>query len=69
MKHKAKTSRHGVLRRQKPVRGGRQPLPATVLKDIYRRVDDEARRHNVSRSFVIAVALAHAFGVKNQEQI
>jgi hypothetical protein len=27
-----------------------------------------ARRHNVSRSFVIAVALAEAFGIDEQER-
>lgn len=57
-----------IRRSQRPVRGGRAPLPATVLKEISREVDRQARRFGVSRSFVIAVALADAFGIDDQEQ-
>lgn len=54
-------------RSQKPVPGGRKPMPATVLKAIDHAVAREAARHNVSKSFVIAVVLAKAFGIKDQE--
>lgn len=56
-----------TLRRQRPVKGGRDPLPACVIKDIKIEVERRARRFNVSKSFVIAVALAEAFGVEEQE--
>ncbi len=55
-------------RRQRPVPGGRDALPACVLKEIRLRVEQEAARHGVSRSFVIAVVLARAFNVKGQEE-
>lgn len=55
------------LRRQRPIRGGRQSLPSCVIRSIERAVEDEALRHRVSKSFVIAVTLAHAFGIKDQE--
>lgn len=55
------------IRRQKPVRGGREPLPACVLGEIREAVEREAARWKVSKSFVIAVALAHTFGIKDQE--
>lgn len=53
--------------RQKPIKGGRQPLPACVMKEIWNEVDRQARRFRVSRSFVIATALAHTFGIEDQE--
>jgi hypothetical protein len=53
--------------RQRPVKGGREPLPACVLKSIYQEVDRQARKHHVSRSFVIATVLAKAFCVGDQE--
>lgn len=54
-------------RRQRPVKGGRLPLPACVITDIYAAVDRTATRYNVSRSFVIATALADVFGVTVDE--
>lgn len=56
------------MRRQKPIKGGRQPLPSCVLKDIRTEVERVAKKHDVSRSFVIAVALAETFGIDEQEQ-
>ena len=55
------------IRRQKPVKGGRLALPSCVIKDIYAAVDRDAKRFGVSRSFVIATALAEAMGVKIAE--
>lgn len=54
-------------RRQRPVKGGREALPACVLTSIQRAVEAEAARYHVSRSFVIAVILARAFQVSDQE--
>lgn len=54
-------------RRQRPVRGGRKALPACVIKDISTVVERTAKRFNVSKSFVIAVALAEQFGIEEQE--
>lgn len=56
-----------IYRRQKPIRGGREALPACVIKDIRREVERRAARYKVSKSFVIAVALADAFGIDEQE--
>jgi hypothetical protein len=56
------------MRRQRPIKGGRQPLPACVIKDIKIAVDRLATRYKVSRSFVIAVTLADVFGIDEQER-
>jgi hypothetical protein len=56
-----------IIRRQRPIKGGREPLPSCVIKDISREVDRLARLHRVSKSFVIAVALADQFGIEEQE--
>jgi hypothetical protein len=50
-------------RRQARVVGGRQALPSCVVKEIWAAVDRDALRFNVSRSFVIATALAEAMGI------
>jgi hypothetical protein len=54
------------IRRQRPIRGGRLPLPSTVLKDIDHAVEKEANRHRVSKSWVIATILAYHFGIDEQ---
>jgi hypothetical protein len=54
-------------RRQRPVKGGRESLPSCVIKDISREVERLSREHRVSKSFVIAVALADQFGIAEQE--
>jgi hypothetical protein len=55
-------------RSQRPVRGGRDPLPSCVIHEISREVERLARKFSVSKSFVIAVALADVFGIEEQEQ-
>jgi hypothetical protein len=55
------------VRRQSPIKGGREALPSCILKDIHRIVEHEAHIHKVSKSWVVAVALADFFGVKEQE--
>ncbi len=55
------------IRRQRPVRGGREPLPSCVIGEIYQEVERVAAKFHVSRSFVIAVALAETFGIEEQE--
>lgn len=57
----------GINRRQKPVKGGRTPLPACVIQDISDEVARLSHRFGVSKSFVIAVALADQFGIAEQE--
>jgi len=56
------------MRRQHPVKGGRDSLPSCVIRDIKVAVQRLAHRHDVSRSFVIAVLLAEALGIREQEQ-
>lgn len=55
-----------TIRRQPPVKGGRRPLPACVLKEIERRVQERASRYRVSRSWVVSVILADALGISDQ---
>lgn len=57
------------MRRQRPVKGGRHPLPACVLQDIQRAVEADALRYGVSKSFVISVILARAYRIAEQEGI
>jgi hypothetical protein len=56
-----------TIRRQRPIKGGREALPSCVIKDIYQEVERLAHRHHVSKSFIIAVALADQFGIDEQE--
>lgn len=56
------------IRRQPPIKGGRMKLGAGVIREIEREVTRRAIKFHVSRSFVIAVALAQAFGVSGQAQ-
>lgn len=50
-------------RRQKPIRGGRDAVSGSVIKELRRRVEREAVRYNISKSFVVAVALALYFKI------
>lgn len=54
-------------RRQSPIKGGRTPLPSCVEVKIWAAVDKMAVRYHVSRSFVIATALADQFRIEVQE--
>ena len=56
------------IRRQKPIKGGRESLPSSVIGDIYRAVEKREARYGVSRSFLIAVILADYLGVDEQER-
>jgi hypothetical protein len=51
------------IKRQKPVKGGRETLPSCVIKDILRAVEKLARQHRVSRSFVVSTLLASKLGI------
>lgn len=53
--------------RQRPVKGGREPLGSAVLKSIWGHVDKDARLFDVGRSFVVATILAQHYGIKRQE--
>jgi len=55
------------IRRQSPVKGGRDPLPSCVLHEIKIEVERLGRSYGVSRSWVIATVLADAFGIKKHE--
>lgn len=57
------------MRVQHPVKGKiRQRLTARCIREIEREVSKASHRFDVSKSFVIAVALADYFGIENQEQ-
>ncbi len=58
-----------TYRRQRPVRGGREALPSCVLGAIKQAVEADAMRYGVSKSFVIAVILARAYKIKEQEPL
>lgn len=62
------TKRPPKIRRQRRIIGGRESLPSSVIGDIYREVERRAERYGVSRSFLIAVVLADAFGIAEQER-
>lgn len=64
---KRKLLRTSAFRRQAPVKGGREQLPSCVIGQIKDAVERTAQRYQVSRSFVIAVALADQFGIREQE--
>ena len=55
--------------RQKPVKGGRDAVSGSVIKVLRRKIEHEAARYHVSKSFVVAVALAKFFKVDITEYI
>ena len=58
-----------ITRRQRRIAGlTRESLPSCVIPTIYREVEKRAARYGVSRSFLIAVVLAEAFGIVEQER-
>lgn len=65
----AKRKKWKIIRRQKPIPGGRDSLPACVIKSIRRAVENEAMRNGVSKSFVIAVRLAKSYNITEQEEL
>jgi hypothetical protein len=58
------SSLRSAVQRQTPVKGGRVPIGAGVIGEIRREVERLAARYGVSRSFVVAVALADQFGIE-----
>jgi len=63
-----KGTKNVTPRRQRPIKGGRAALPACVISQIADHVEMLARRFNVSKSFVIAVALADQFGLSEEQE-
>jgi hypothetical protein len=59
--------KNSLIRRQRPVRGGRDPLPSCVLHEIRQAVEKEAMRYGVSKSFVIACILKKAFNIDDKD--
>jgi hypothetical protein len=55
------------IRRQKAIPGGRDSMPACVIKEILDCVRRESLRYNVSKSFVVATIVADFFGIEAQE--
>lgn len=57
------------MRIQRPLGHGkiRKRMSCRVLKEIEAAIEDTVKRFDVSRSFVIAVALADVFGIVKQE--
>jgi len=55
------------VKRQRPVKGGRMQVSTALISDIERAVAREMVKYDCSRSFVIATALAFAFGIEEQE--
>lgn len=57
--------RHQPPRRQAPVKGGRLPIWGSLDPAIRKAIDEDAKRFNVSRSFVVNTACANAMGIKS----
>ena len=51
-------------RRQKSVKGGRTRVGAGVIKEIDKAVNADAKHFKVSKSWVIACAVAAVYGIK-----
>lgn len=52
-----------AIRRQRPIKGGRERMTASAEGAIKRAVEAEARRFNCSKSFVQNVCVAEALGL------
>lgn len=57
-------SRRTTRHIQPKVKGGREQVSPRVLREVRERADAIAARYNVSRSWVMSVVMADAFGVK-----
>ena len=68
MSKRYKKKKWNVTRRQKPTKGGKEAMPACVIKEILRAVEKEAMSLGVSKSFVVAVRMAKSYGITEQEQ-
>lgn len=55
------------MRIQKATKGRKQ-VSACVIKETRKAIEFTAIRFGVSKSFVHSVALAHFFGIKNQQK-
>lgn len=56
------------MRYLKPVRGGRKQVGSRVEREIERRVIQDARSHDCSKSFVVNTILAMYYKVKVEEK-
>lgn len=54
--------------RQRPVKGGRDPLPSCVVHKIKVEIERTARKFECSKSFVVSTILAEAFGINIDER-
>jgi hypothetical protein len=54
------------VRRQSRIQGGRSWMASGTVREIELAVSREARRYGVSKSFVIANALAFVFGIETE---
>lgn len=58
------------VRQQSRIRGViRVPRHSSLLPAINRKVEEIAARWNVSKSFVVAVALAEQFGIEHESYV
>jgi predicted transcriptional regulator len=55
------------MKSQKRVKG-RKPTTSGLIPELREAVDRISRKYEVSKSFVVAVALAEAFNIKKQER-
>ena len=53
--------------RQSPVKGGRIPVGASVLKQIEKCIQADCKRFNVGRSFVISTVMAYHYNIREQK--
>lgn len=56
-----------TVHRQRRVPGGRTPVQSAFIQEIERAIAREMTKYRCSRSFVIATAVAFAFGIEEQE--
>ena len=54
---------------QSRIQGGREQLPSCVIPKLLHIVESEAAKYNVSKSWIVAVAVARFFGLKEDEVI
>lgn len=59
--------RHTPARQPRLMEGRRAPITSAIAHDIERALAREMDRYGVSRSFVVAVALAYTFGIELED--
>jgi hypothetical protein len=53
-----------MTKHQKRIKGGRKNTNSSVIKELHKLIEQEARRNHCSKSWVTAYAISAHFGIR-----